>query len=29
LLRRQKPPYLLHIIVGDPDAGDGIVMERQ
>jgi len=28
-LRRQTPPYLLHIIVGDPDAGDGIVMERQ
>jgi len=28
-LRRQKPPYLVHVIVGDPDAGDCIEFERK
>ena len=27
-LRRQAPPYLLHVIVGDPDAGNGIEFEK-
>ena len=27
-LRRQKPPYLLHIQVGDPDSGHAMLFER-
>jgi hypothetical protein len=28
-LQRQKPPYLLHITVGDPDSGHYMLFERK
>ena len=28
-LRRQKPPYMVHAIIGDPDAGECIEFERR
>jgi len=27
-LRRQKPPYLIHIFIGDPDSGQAALFER-
>jgi hypothetical protein len=29
MIRHQKPPYLVHVIVGDPDAGHGIEFEKE
>lgn len=28
-LRRQKPPYLIHITVGDPDSGHAMLFEKR
>ncbi len=27
-LRRQKPPYLIHLVIGDPDLGDAMVFTK-
>jgi hypothetical protein len=29
MLYGQKPPYKLHITIGDPDSGDAIQFEKQ
>lgn len=28
MLRGEKPPYLVHFIIGDPDSGEGLVFEK-
>ena len=27
-LRRQTPPYVMHIFIGDPDSGGAVLLER-
>lgn len=29
MLRREEPPYLLHLTIGDPDSGDALAFERR
>lgn len=29
MLRGEEPPYLLHLTIGDPDAGNALAFERQ
>jgi hypothetical protein len=29
MLRREAPPYLLHLTIGDPDSGDALAFEPQ
>lgn len=29
MLRRERPPYLLHLTIGDPDSGDAFAFERR
>jgi hypothetical protein len=28
MVRGERPPYLVHFIVGDPDSGDALVFKR-
>jgi hypothetical protein len=29
MLRGEKPPYMLHLMVGDPDSGEGLEFEKR
>lgn len=28
-VQRQKPPYLLHLVIGDPDSGNYMLFEKE